>query len=48
MQTFSTCQEKQNVVSHNEIGDTSKIENLTLKMEIPLEEILPSDVCLYE
>jgi hypothetical protein len=44
---FRPCQRKQNEASHNEIGDTLTIENLTLKMKIPFEEILPSGVRLY-
>jgi hypothetical protein len=32
-------QDEQYEVSHNEIGDTLKIENLSLKMKIPFEEI---------
>jgi hypothetical protein len=44
--SFSTRQDEKNELSDNEIGDTLKIENLTLTMNIPFEEILPSDIRL--
>jgi hypothetical protein len=42
--TFRQYQDEQNEISHNKIGDTLKLENLTLKMKISFEEVLPPDV----
>jgi hypothetical protein len=41
---FRALQDEQNEVSHIKIGDTLKIENLTLKMKISFDEILPPGV----